>query len=116
MDAALAFYRDRLGHALAWRTDTAAGLHFAESETELVLQTERPEPEADLLVTRVADVVDEWRRAGGTIAVEPFDIAIGRCAVLVDPFGNRLVIVDMTRGTLRTDVDGRVVGVDRSGC
>jgi hypothetical protein len=34
------------------------------------------------------------------LEVEPFDIAIGRCAVVRDPFGNRHVIVDMSPSPL----------------
>ena len=37
LDEALAFYRDRLGHELIWRSETAAGLRLPESEAELVL-------------------------------------------------------------------------------
>jgi hypothetical protein len=30
----------------------------------------------------------------------PFDIAIGRCAVVRDPFGNPLVMVDVSHGPI----------------
>lgn len=36
VEAGLAFYRDALGHALIWRTNTAAGLRMAESSSEIV--------------------------------------------------------------------------------
>ncbi len=39
----------------------------------------------------------------------PFDIAIGRCAVVRDPFGNVLVVLDMSKGALHTDAGGNVV-------
>ena len=43
LDAALAFYRDGLGHELIWRDDSAAGLRLPDSDAELVLHTdERP--------------------------------------------------------------------------
>jgi len=29
---------------------------------------------------------------------DPFDITIGKCAVIEDPFGTRLCILDMTKG------------------
>jgi catechol 2,3-dioxygenase-like lactoylglutathione lyase family enzyme len=35
LDAAIAFYQ-RLGHGLIWRRPTAAGLHFLDSDAELV--------------------------------------------------------------------------------
>ena len=31
LEEALGFYRDRLGHALIWRSETAAGLRLPES-------------------------------------------------------------------------------------
>jgi catechol 2,3-dioxygenase-like lactoylglutathione lyase family enzyme len=45
LEAALVFYRDRLGHELVWRTATAAGLRLPDSDAEIVIQTERPEIE-----------------------------------------------------------------------
>jgi len=50
LEAGLAFYRDRLGHELIWRTETAAGLHLPETDAELVLQTEEQRQEVDFLV------------------------------------------------------------------
>ena len=35
VEAGLAFYRDALGHALIWRTPTAAGLQMADSASEI---------------------------------------------------------------------------------
>lgn len=42
---------------------------------------------------------------------EPADIPIGRVVVVEDPFGNRLVLLDSTRGTYDTDESGAVTGV-----
>ena len=36
LDAAISFYRDRLGHRLLWRSDEAAGFGFPETDAELV--------------------------------------------------------------------------------
>ena len=44
LDAGLAFYQDALAHQLLWRTEQAAGLGMPDSETEIVVQTERPSP------------------------------------------------------------------------
>ena len=46
--------------------------------------------------------------------VTPFDIAIGRCAVVQDRWGNRLVLLDHSKGRLLTDATGRV-RVDAAG-
>lgn len=50
-------------------------------------------------------------QAGGTLLVEPFDIPVGRVAVVADPFGNPLVVVDLSKGRYVTDADGNVTGV-----
>ena len=110
LEAALTFYRDKLGHPLLWRTETAAGLRMPESEAELVIQTERRELEANLLVASADEAVTRFVEAGGNVVVQPHDIRIGRCAVVRDPWGNHLVLLDMTKGPLATDVDGNVVG------
>jgi len=109
LDAALAFYRDALGHELVWRTKTAAGLRICEG-SELVIQTEDKRAETDLLVDDVAASVDRIVAAGGTLLAGPFDIQIGRCAVVRDLWANVLVILDMSKGALKTDADGNVVG------
>ena len=41
----------------------------------------------------------------------PEDIPVGRMAVVSDPFGNPLVLLDLSKGTFRTDHDGNVTGV-----
>src|SRR4051794_13638675 len=91
LEEGLAFYRDRLGHELIWRTETAAGLRLPHSEAEIVLQTERPEQEVNLLVTSADEAAARISSLGGRVIVPPFDIQIGRCVVVNDPWGNRLV-------------------------
>jgi predicted enzyme related to lactoylglutathione lyase len=110
LEAGLAFYRDRLGHELTWRTATAAGLRLTESDAEIVLQTERPGVETDLKVDSADAAADRVVEAGGRVLTPPFDIQIGRCVVVADPWGNELVLLDMSKGRLVTDADGNVVG------
>ena len=110
LDAGLEFYRDKLGHEFVWRTDTSVGLSTPGSDTEIVLQTGRREPETDLMVDSADAAADRVKLAGGTIVTPPFDIQIGPCAVVEDPWGNRLVLVDATKGLLMTDHDGDVIG------
>jgi lactoylglutathione lyase len=100
LDAGLAFYRDALGHELIWRTPTAAGLQMTDSPSEIVIQTERPELEVNFSTTSADAAARRLVEAGGTLIVPPFDIAIGRCVVAQDPWGNRLVMLDHTRGRL----------------
>jgi lactoylglutathione lyase len=110
LEAALAFYRDGLGHELIWRDATAAGLRLPDSEAELVLHTEERPVETDLLVASVPAAIERFVQAGGQVLAGPFEIRIGLCAVLEDPWQNRLVILDSSKGQLLTDATGNVIG------
>jgi catechol 2,3-dioxygenase-like lactoylglutathione lyase family enzyme len=100
LEEGLAFYHDALGHQLLWRTDTMLALGLGDSETELVLALDVG-PETDLLVESVENAVAALTEAGGTLVSGPEDIAVGKVAVVTDPFGNRLTLVDLTTGRLR---------------
>ena len=47
------------------------------------------------------------------MVTEPFDIPVGRAAVVADPFGNVLVLLDLSKGHYITDTTGNVTGVSR---
>jgi lactoylglutathione lyase len=113
LDAAVAFYAE-LGHELVWRTPTGAGFRLPDSDAELVVQTERPGPETDLTVDSVGPAVDRVVAAGGRVVVPAFEIPIGKCAVVADPWDNVLVLLDNSSGRFVTDAEGNVIGVDRS--
>lgn len=110
LEAGLAFYRDRLGHELIWHSATAAGLRLPETDAELVIQTEEQIQEIDLLVDSADAATKFIEQAGGKVIVPPFDIQIGRCVVLEDPWGNPLVLLDTSKGLLKTDAAGNVIG------
>ncbi len=110
LDEGIAFYRDRLGHRLVWRSATAAGLKLPQSEAEIVLQTERKGLEVDFLVDSADAAAVEFEKAGGKVLVPPFEIQIGRCVVVSDPWDNPLVLLDMSKGRLVTDEEGNILG------
>ena len=112
LDAAISFYRDELGHRLLWRSDEAAGFALPETDAELVVHLYIG-PETDILVGDVDEAFAAFLNAGGAPVQHPFDIAIGRCARVRDPFGNELVMLDQSKGRLATYPDGRVKGVER---
>ena len=113
LEAGLAFYRDKLGHELRWRNETSAGLAMPGTNTELVIQTALDQPETDLLVESADDATTRFVEAGGTVIAPPSDIPVGRVAVVRDPWGNRLVLLDLSNGTCDTDADGNVTGVSQ---
>ena len=111
LEAGLAFYRDKLGHELRWRNEPSAGLAMPNSDTELVIQTALEEPETDLLVESADEAAQRFVEAGGTVIVPPSGVPVGRVAVVQDPWGNRLVLLDLSKGTFDTDATGNVTGV-----
>jgi predicted enzyme related to lactoylglutathione lyase len=112
LDQGLQFYRDQLDHELVWHNDAEgqAGLRLPESQAELVLSTNL-EYAVNWLVTSVSEAVETIVEAGGTVILGPTQIRVGRLAVVNDPFGNALVLLDLSVGRYVTDVDGRVLGV-----
>ena len=113
LDSGLAFYRDGLGHEVAWQTETSVGLRMPASDAEIVIYTDATPQETDLLVDSADEAAELIVSSGGRLIAGPFDIQIGRCAVLADPFGNVLVVLDMSKGRLVTDESGRVIGNER---
>jgi catechol 2,3-dioxygenase-like lactoylglutathione lyase family enzyme len=98
--AAKEFYTDVLGLKPIWGGDNSVGLGFPETDVELVLHNDSNIPsdvEVYFLVDNVESAVSELENNCCTILVEPFDISIGKCAVIRDPFGTRLSILDMTK-------------------
>ena len=117
LESGLAFYRDQLGLDLIWRTEQAIGLGLPGQDvageqcpTEIVLQTERQSPEIDFKVDSADEAAAFIEQIGGEILVPPFDIPIGRCVVVQDPWGNELVLLDSSKGLLVTDEQGNVIG------
>jgi predicted enzyme related to lactoylglutathione lyase len=110
LESGLSFYRDKLGQPLIWRTEHAAGLRMPGTDSEIVLQTEVPGPEIDLMVDSADEAANRFADAGGEIIVPPFDIQIGRCVVVRDPWGNPVVLLDTSKGLLMTDDAGNVTG------
>jgi predicted enzyme related to lactoylglutathione lyase len=108
LDAAIDFYQNHLGQALIWRSEEAAGFRMPETDAEIVVH-KRLAPETDLLVKSVPEAVERLIAAGAHCLAPPFDIAIGKCAVMRDPFGNVLTILDQSKGQLKTDAAKNVV-------
>ena len=111
IEAGIRYYRDMLGHEVIWRTESGVGFRMPGTEAEIVIQNEREFQEVDLKVDSADAAALRIQSAGGKIIVPPFDIQIGRAVVVEDPWGNRIVLLDSSKGQLITDVDGNVIGV-----
>ena len=113
LDDGIRYYCDSMGLKLLWRTDTSVGLGLEDDIAEVVLQTERRKMNVDFKVESVPDAVKKIVDSGGRVIYGPFDIPIGKCAVVQDIWENEYVILDMARGKYVTDRDGNVIGVSK---
>ena len=101
VEKAAVYYAEVFGLRPNWSGDESIGLMFPETDAEIVLHNDPNMPssvEVHYLVDDVVTVVAEYVAKGCQLLVEPFDITIGKCAVIKDPFGIRMCILDMTKG------------------
>ena len=101
VEAAAAYYAKVFGLRAQWSGDDSIGLKFPETDAEIVLHNDPaiPSPvEAHYLIDDVVGAVAHLAAQGCQILVAPFPITIGKCAVIRDPSGTRLCILDMTKG------------------
>ena len=112
LEEGLRFYGQLLGHELLWRNDDIgqAGLRLPDSDTEIVLTRHQPYEPA-WLVSSAVEAASVIVHAGGQVVAGPLDIPVGTVVVAQDPFGNRLVLVDLSKGKYVTDAEGHVTGV-----
>lgn len=106
---ALNFYSDVFGLKPVWQDEHAgqAGLLFTDSDAGIVLHTDPDMPgqvEVHYLVDDVLTAVQKYTAQGCKVLAEPFDVRMGRCAVIQDPFGIRLCIVDKSKGEAERDL------------
>ncbi len=112
IDSGLAFYQKSLGLKLLWRTENACGLGMKADESEIVISTE-DYLAVDLKVENVEEALKIFIQAGGKVEEGPFNIDIGKCAVVSDLWGNKYCLLDTTNGTYDTNDDGVVCGVSK---
>ena len=101
VEAAAAYYAKVFGLRPQWSGDDPIGLTFPENDAEIVLHNDPDIPSSvkvHYLVDDVVGAVAHLAAQGCQILVAPFPITIGKCAVIRDPFGTRLCILDITKG------------------
>ena len=101
LEKAAGFYVDVMGLKRGWtdKENKMVGLLFPGNDTELVLHCDEsmPDPNVSYQVEDVLEFVKEYRNKGYKVLVEPFDIRCGKCAILEDPEGHSVEIMDITK-------------------
>ena len=113
LEKGIEYYCNQMGLKIIWKTESAIGLGMAEDVTEIVIQNERRHQEIDIKVDNVLEAIEKIQSSGGKILYGPFDIKIGKCAVIKDPWNNEYVILDATKGSFITDEKGQIIGQNK---
>ncbi len=111
VEAAADYYTRVFGLHPQWSGDDSIGLVFSDTDAEIVLHRNLDLPssvEVHYLVDDVVTAVAHYEEQGCHILVAPFDITIGKCAVIKDPFGTRLCILDLTKGLRPLNLTGSI--------
>jgi catechol 2,3-dioxygenase-like lactoylglutathione lyase family enzyme len=101
LDRAATYYRDDFGLREAWRDVGQVRLALPDTDAEVVLHTDHGDPSlgrGPLPGRRRRCLRRAGRAARCCVVVRSFDVAIGRCAVIEDPFGTPLCVLDMSSG------------------
>ncbi len=107
----LDFYREQLGLQTFWKKEDIASVHLGDGQ--LVMSTTL-DPETNILVESVEHAADVFVRAGGKVVSPPEDIDVGKLVIVEDAFGNRLTLVDFSKGFYVMAESHNVVGVEQA--
>lgn len=108
LDATSKFYTEVMGLRVGWtdKEHEMIGLLFPGNNSELVIHTNPTlqNPSYSFSVENVEEFCKTYKEKGYKVIVEPFDVRCGKYAVLEDPDGNIMEIIDLTKfGTPRYD-------------
>jgi len=95
------FYSNVFGLKPRWREAGAVGMGMPETDAEIVLHSDAGIPhkvEVHYLVDDVVAAVASYAEKGCEVLAPPFDVLIGKCAVIEDPFGTSICLLDLTSG------------------
>lgn len=95
------FYEEVLGLKKVWADQNAnmVGFTFEQSDSEVVIHTDDTIPEGDYsyLVNDVVSFCEEIKSQGGVVLLEPIEVRPGKYAVIADPDGNKIPIIDLSK-------------------
>ena len=103
LDAARRFYERVLGLTHLWSNTHSIALGMRDCDTEIVLHDDPQVPRecnVHYLVGDVREAAARLSSAGCSVMVAPFEVRMGMCAVLRDPFENLLNLIDMSKGAV----------------
>jgi lactoylglutathione lyase len=95
------FYSQVFGLKPLWREAGSVGMRLPETDAEVVLHNSAAIPnkvEVHYLVDDVVEAVKRYAEKGCRVLVQPFEVLIGKCAVIQDPFDTTICLLDLSSG------------------
>lgn len=105
----LDFYCKRLGMELLWKKEDIAAVRIGDMQ--FVVSTVF-DPETNIMVESVDATIKVFEESGGKTVTEVEDIPVGKLAVVEDAFGNRLTLMDYSKGHYVLDESLNVIGIE----
>jgi predicted enzyme related to lactoylglutathione lyase len=106
----LDFYREQLGMQTIWKTEDMASVRLGDGQ---LLMSTTLSPETNILVESAEHAAKVFEKAGGRIVSPPEDIPVGKLVIVEDAFGNKLTLVDFSKGFYTVDGSKKVTGVSK---
>ena len=101
------FYSEVFGLKPLWREDGSVGMGMSETDAEIVLHNRSDIPhkvEVHYLVDDVVSALKSYAEKGCRVIAQPFDVLVGKCAVIEDPFRTTICLLDLTSGQRPRDL------------
>lgn len=99
--AASKFYEEVLGLTRGWfdQKEEMVGFLLPDTDSEIVLHkdTSLPNPNISFQVDNVELFCNYYLKRGYRVELEPIEVRCGKYAVLLDPDGNKIPIIDLTK-------------------
>jgi predicted enzyme related to lactoylglutathione lyase len=108
VEAGEKFYSEVFGLKPLWREAGSVGMTLPETNAEIVLHNNAAIPhkvEVHYLVDNVVAAVKYFAENGCRVLAPPFDVLIGKCAVIQDPFDTTICLLDLTSGRRPSYID-----------
>ncbi|KAA0206131.1 VOC family protein [Candidatus Uhrbacteria bacterium] len=96
-----AFYTKALGLKKVWEDEDAKmiGFAFEKSDSEIVVHVnpELPKFDYSYLVENVERFCKDFQQSGFHVILQPIEVRSGKYAIVADPDGNEIPIIDLTK-------------------
>lgn len=101
LEEAAKFYEEVLGLKRGWldQKEEMIGFLLPDNDSEIVLHkdTSLPNPNISFQVENVEQFCNYYLNKGYEVELEPIEVRCGKYAVILDPDGNKIPIIDLTK-------------------